>query len=1415
MCGKSDGQLLCCEMCPASYHLKCLDPPLDKVPRGDWHCPDCTELLHMNDIEKFLKFEERRPDPGGEAAGGRTAEQGAFFGEEEEPAEGCPQYYVKWKEESYIHCEWVKVSTVERAFKLFPGLKVRARRFHEGLRDAGEGEDSDGAEAVPADWTTVDRVLAYEEGEEGGVEDSWYLVKWKGLGYDQASWEWGSKMQEVDGFKAAKKEYLWRESAPLAEDHEWVRAHGGPIYLAPGEARCRVCKAFEDDHLDRILKGAKKGKRSADKARYRCKATVRALDKAVEYEKYEESPAFLGGRGRELKLFEYQLEGLNWLRFAWKNRRHVILGDEMGLGKTIMTIAYFKSLLEEGHAQHPHLLIVPLSTLGNWERELDLWAPDLYYVTFAGNAKSRDTMKCYELGLSVGNKPQTTRPKFNVLLTTYENVLAESSTMQKFTWACVVVDEGHRLKNKESRLFKALQPLEAFQRVLLTGTPLQNNLDELFMLMHFLDQGEFSDLEEFQEEFANIGKEDQISKLHDMLKPHLLRRLKKDVLKQLPPKKEQIIRVELSLLQKKIYRDIILNNYNTLQSYSRAGAKAAVPSKNILMELRKCCNHPFMFEPKFDVRGRETGQKAFRKLLNVSGKLQLMDKMVAKLIERDHRIIIFSQFTTMLDILEEWLGGRSITYERVDGGVRGSERQLSINRFNESKESKVFLLSTKAGGLGINLATADTVIIFDSDFNPHNDIQAQARAHRMGQSKEVMIYRFVSRATVEEAMVQRSKSKLVLEHLVVRKAGTGELNQKELDDVLRYGAAELFAREEEDEKALAAEEEAAKGGEAPAELKRNLSGGVQEQKTLTTLAGAEMEAGRWGGGKGRGIVYDDAAIEKILDRKLAWEEKEQEAAEEGQDEQYLKAFKVANFEMKETAASEEEEGEEEAGAGEPGAAAGPKDQFWEGLLKDKHDERVAAQLAVEEEAAAKLGKGKRERKKINYKQSPERQKKGKRGAKGADGEYQQPADLSPDSGSDPGLVAEPGLGDAKKRRVHGPQANGAVAHVPHPLMSGGDTPDTMLVKGFTKGHRKVFLKLLMKHGPGKKMEGTSNFDFLTVHSHMQAYKTLPEVQDYGQMMLQHLKEYEMEEAKAKAEAPVPYKQPERYRDGVPVEGVQATVVLIRIAEIHLVLRKVEDYCRNPRPYEYFVGTPKFRMPGKKYWMDLDDHNFLLGVVKHGYGAWREMLEDNQLNLKSKILAEVIDEGLEVRYEPKPGAGAGQQQNSIVFRDAAERKAAEDRIFKWCDRHLKNLAHCLVQEYIPAQQEPPKAEPPKPPPIQLPAQPTAQPPAHGALALSNAKISAGAMLNPMPQVQADMRQFLIPRQAPTLQVGLPLQAGMGGFPVLPNAAGQFVPMQPGMVQPSPALVRQQIEANLRAGTSVLGGSSQAPINLVDD
>ena len=300
---------------------------------------------------------------------------------------------------------------------------------------------------------------------------------------------------------------------------------------------------------------------------------------------------------------------------------------------------------------------------------------------------------------------------------------------------------------------------------------------------------------------------------------------------------------------------------------------------------------------------------------------------------------------------------------------------------------------------------------------------------------------------------------------------------------------------------------------------------------------------------------------------------------------------------------------------EPGAGAGPKGQFWEGLLKDKHDERVAAQLAVEEEAAAKLGKGKRERKKINYKQSPERQKKGKRGAKDAEGEYQLPANLNSESGSDSGLVAEPGLGDAKKRRVHGPQANGAAAYVPHPLMSGGDTPDTMLVKGFTKGHRKVFKKLLMKHGAGKKIEGTNHFDFFTVHSHMQAYKTLPEVQDYGRMMLQHLKEYEVEEAKAKAEAPVPYKQPERYQDGVPREGVKATVVLVRIAEINLVLRKVEEYCRNPHPFEYYVGTPKFRMPGKKYWTDLDDHNFLLGVVKHGYGAWREMLEDDQLNLR--------------------------------------------------------------------------------------------------------------------------------------------------------------------------------------------------------
>ncbi|XP_013407009.1 chromodomain-helicase-DNA-binding protein 4, partial [Lingula anatina] len=629
-------------------------------------------------------------------------------------------------------------------------------------------------------------------------------------------------------------------------------------------------------------------------------------------QKLTEDPEYLQTTGG--KLHPYQLEGLNWLRFSWVQRTNTILADEMGLGKTIQSIAFLYSLWKEGHSSGPFLISAPLSTIVNWEREFEFWAPEMYVVTYVGEKKSRQRIRDYEFSYQEDAIKRSVRPskmregaqvKFDVLLTNYELISLDKTTLGSVDWDVLVVDEAHRLKNNTSLFFRVLSEYNIAYKLLLTGTPLQNSLEELFNLLNFMSPGKFDDMEQFLEEFSDISKDEQVLKLHEMLGPHLLRRLKADVLKNIPSKSEFIVRVELSPLQKKFYKYILTRNFEALNSKGMN----RVSLQNVMMDLRKCCNHPYLFPTAHvDAPKGPHGVYEGSSLIKACGKLELLSKMLKVLKRTNHRVLIFSQMTRVLDILEDFLIYEKLGFERIDGSISGQARQEAIDRFNApGAEQFVFLLSTRAGGLGINLATADTVIIYDQDWNPHNDIQAFSRAHRIGQQNEVMIYRFVTRATVEERMTQVAKRKMMLHNLVVRPGMNveGSITKQELNEIIKFGTEELF-KEDSDIK----------------------------------------------------ITWNDEAIDKLLDRTVMSREDEDKGASGLND--FFSSFKVAKYVSAEGGEPEDEEEEEEK----------EKDKndptYWEKLLRPSYDHIKTEEMLEEARKIASLGRGKRQRKQVNY-----------------------------------------------------------------------------------------------------------------------------------------------------------------------------------------------------------------------------------------------------------------------------------------------------------------------------------------------------------------------------------------------------------------------------------------------------------------
>ncbi|KAM3595934.1 uncharacterized protein V6R79_005586 [Siganus canaliculatus] len=887
---KDGGELLCCDSCPSSYHIHCLNPPLPEIPNGEWICPRCTCPPMKGKVQKILTW--RWGDAPPPTPVPRPADLPADA-PDPAPLAGRPEreFFAKWSNMSYWHCSWVTELQLELHCQvMFRNYQRKNDMDEPPPIDFGEGEEDKSLKrknkdpmyaqleekylrfGIKMEWLMIHRILNHSVDRKNNVH---YLIKWRELAYDQATWE--AEDMDVPEFDIYKVQYWNHRELMMGEDGK-----PGKKIKVKGRVK-RPDRPPENPVVDPTIK-------------------------------FERQPEYLDSTGGTLH--PYQLEGLNWLRFSWAQGTDTILADEMGLGKTVQTAVFLYSLYKEGHSKGPFLVSAPLSTIINWEREFEMWAPDMYVVTYVGDKDSRAVIRENEFsfednairgGKKASRMKKDSSIKFHVLLTSYELITIDMAILGSIDWACLVVDEAHRLKNNQSKFFRVLNNYPLQHKLLLTGTPLQNNLEELFHLLNFLTPERFSKLEIFLEEFADIAKEDQIKKLHDMLGPHMLRRLKADVFKHMPSKTELIVRVELSPMQKKYYKFILTKNFEALNT---KGGGNQVSLLNVVMDLKKCCNHPYLFPAAaIEAPKMPNGMYDGSALTKAAGKLLLLQKMLRKLKEGGHRVLIFSQMTKMLDLLEDFLENEGYKYERIDGGITGGMRQEAIDRFNAPGAPQfAFLLSTRAGGLGINLATADTVIIYDSDWNPHNDIQAFSRAHRIGQNKKVMIYRFVTKASVEERITQVAKKKMMLTHLVVRPglgSKTGSMSKQELDDILKFGTEELFKDEGEGEN-------------------------KEEDSSI--------------------IHYDDKAIDRLLDRNQdATDDTELQSMNE-----YLSSFKVAQYVVK-----DEEEEEEEVQREIIKQEESVDPDYWEKLLRHHYEQQ-------QEDLARNLGKGKRIRKQVNY-----------------------------------------------------------------------------------------------------------------------------------------------------------------------------------------------------------------------------------------------------------------------------------------------------------------------------------------------------------------------------------------------------------------------------------------------------------------
>ncbi|KAL5796148.1 hypothetical protein ACOSQ2_000968 [Xanthoceras sorbifolium] len=449
-------------------------------------------------------------------------------------------------------------------------------------------------------------------------------------------------------------------------------------------------------------------------------------------------------------LRDYQLVGLQWMLSLYNNKLNGILADEMGLGKTVQVMALIAYLMEFKGNYGPHLIIVPNAVLVNWKSELHSWLPSVSCIYYVGGKDQRSKLFSQEVCAL----------KFNVLVTTYEFIMYDRSKLSKIDWKYIIIDEAQRMKDRESVLARDLDRYRCQRRLLLTGTPLQNDLKELWSLLNLLlpevfdNRKAFHDWfsQPFQKEVPSHNAEDDwletekkviiIHRLHQILEPFMLRRRVEDVEGSLPPKVSIVLRCKMSAIQSAIYDWIKStgtlrvdpeDEQRRVEKNPIYQAKVYKTLNNRCMELRKACNHPLLNYPYFSDLSKEF-------LVRSCGKLWILDRILIKLQRTGHRVLLFSTMTKLLDILEEYLQWRQLLYRRIDGTTSLEDRESAIVDFNSAdSDCFIFLLSIRAAGRGLNLQSADTVVIYDPDPNPKNEEQAVARAHRIGQKREVKV----------------------------------------------------------------------------------------------------------------------------------------------------------------------------------------------------------------------------------------------------------------------------------------------------------------------------------------------------------------------------------------------------------------------------------------------------------------------------------------------------------------------------------------------------------------------------------------------------------------------------------------------------------------------------------------------------